>query len=82
MVPDELVVELLEEKLKENKDVSGFLFDGFPRTLVQAYILEGLLLKLNTSLNTVISLEVDSDELTKRLLNRAHIEGRRMTIKE
>jgi adenylate kinase len=76
LVPDELVVELLEEKLKENKDVSGFLFDGFPRTLVQAYILEGLLLKLNTSLNTVISLEVDSDELTKRLLNRAHIEGR------
>ncbi len=76
LVPDELVVELLEEKLKENKDANGFLFDGFPRTLVQAYILEGLLLKLNTSLNTVISLKVDRDELIQRLLNRAHIEGR------
>lgn len=76
LAPDELVVQLLEEKLTENKEANGFLFDGFPRTLVQAYILEGLLLKLNTSLNTVIALDVPKDELTKRLLNRAHIEGR------
>ncbi len=76
LVPDELVVEILESKLSENKDANGFLFDGFPRTLVQAYILEGLLLKLNTSLTMLIALDVPKDELTKRLLNRAHIEGR------
>lgn len=76
LVPDELVVQLLENKLTENSDTNGFIFDGFPRTLVQAYILEGLLLKINTSLNMVIALDVDRNELTKRLLNRAHIEGR------
>ncbi|MDD4209234.1 MAG: adenylate kinase, partial [Bacteroidales bacterium] len=76
LVPDELVVQLLEAKLTENSDANGFIFDGFPRTLVQAYILEGLLLKINTSLNMVIALDVDRNELTKRLLNRAHIEGR------
>ena len=76
LVPDELVVQLLESKLTENKDANGFLFDGFPRTLVQAYILEGLLLKINTSLHTVIALDVPKEELTRRLLNRAHIEGR------
>lgn len=76
LVPDELVVEILESKLIENKDANGFLFDGFPRTLVQAYILEGLLLKLNTSLNMVIALDVPKEELTRRLLDRAHIEGR------
>lgn len=76
LVPDELAVEILESKLIENKDANGFLFDGFPRTLVQAYILEGLLLKLNTSLNMVIALDVHKEELTRRLLNRAHIEGR------
>ena len=76
LVPDELVVELLEAKLTQNKDANGFLFDGFPRTLVQAYILEGLLLKINSSLNAVIALDVPKQELTRRLLNRAKIEGR------
>ena len=76
LVPDELVVDLLEAKLTQNKDANGFLFDGFPRTLVQAYILEGLLLKINSSLNAVIALDVPKQELTRRLLNRAKIEGR------
>jgi len=76
LVPDELIVQLLEEKLTEKADSNGFLFDGFPRTIVQAYILEGLLLKLNTSLTCMISLEVGQEELTRRLLERAHIESR------
>ena len=71
LVPDELVVQLLEEKLSQNEDANGFLFDGFPRTLVQAYILEGLLLKINTSLTCMISLDVHQQELTRRLLERA-----------
>lgn len=76
LVPDELVVQLLEEHLTANSDANGFLFDGFPRTLVQAYILEGLLLKLNTSLTCMISLDVYQDELKRRLLERANIQGR------
>jgi len=76
LVPDELIVQLLEEQLTEKADSNGFLFDGFPRTIVQAYILEGLLLKLNTSLTCMISLEVEQDELTRRLLERASVQGR------
>ncbi|MCL2131613.1 MAG: adenylate kinase [Lentimicrobiaceae bacterium] len=76
LVPDELIVQLLEERLTEKADSNGFLFDGFPRTIVQAYILEGLLLKLNTSLTCMISLEVGQEELTSRLLKRADIEQR------
>ena len=76
LVPDELVVQLLEEHLTTNSDANGFLFDGFPRTLVQAYILEGLLLKLNTSLTCMISLDVNQEELTRRLLERSSTQGR------
>ena len=75
LVPDELVVQLLEEYLTAS-EANGFLFDGFPRTLVQAYILEGLLLKLNTSLTCMISLDVPQEELTRRLLERATLQGR------
>ena len=71
LVPDELVVEIIEKKITTNKDARGILFDGFPRTVVQAYILDGLLLKLNTSLDMMISLDVPKEELVKRLLHRS-----------
>ncbi len=76
LVDDELIVQLIEKKIKTNPDSRGILFDGFPRTVVQAYILEGLLMKLNTSLNAMISLEVPEEELIKRLLLRAETSGR------
>jgi adenylate kinase len=76
LVDDELIVQIIERKIRLHTDAKGFLFDGFPRTLVQAYILEGLLLKLNTSLSCMVALEVSKDELMKRLLHRATIEGR------
>ncbi len=76
LVDDELIVQLIEKKIKTNPDTKGILFDGFPRTVVQAYILEGLLLKLNTSLNAMISMDVPEDELIKRLLLRAETSGR------
>ena len=44
LVPDEIVVPLIEKKLERSKEVRGFIFKGFPRTLVQSYILDGLLL--------------------------------------
>jgi len=70
LVSDEIIVQIIEKKIKTNPDSKGILFDGFPRTLVQAYILEGLLLKLNTSLSCIISLDVPEDELIQRLLDR------------
>lgn len=76
LVPDEMVVQLIEKTINANPDAAGFLFDGFPRTLVQAYILEGLLLKLHTSLTCLLSLEVPEEEATRRLLERAKTSGR------
>ncbi len=76
LVPDEIIVQIIEERIKTNTEVNGFLFDGFPRTTVQAYILEGLLLKMNTKLDCMLSLEVPEDELKTRLLARAKTENR------
>lgn len=76
LVPDEIIVQILEKTIKENSQSNGFLFDGFPRTNIQAYILEGLMIKLNTSLNCLISIEVPEDESVSRLLNRGLTSGR------
>jgi len=76
LVDDELIIQLIEKKINTNPDSKGILFDGFPRTTVQAYVLEGLMLKLNTSLNCMISLEVPEKELVSRLLHRATVSGR------
>jgi len=76
LVSDEIIVQIIEKKIKTNTEVNGFLFDGFPRTVVQAYILEGLLLNLNTSLNCMISLEVPQEVLMKRMLERSKKENR------
>lgn len=76
LVSDEIIVQIIEEWIKANHGSDGFLFDGFPRTYVQAYILDGLLSKLNTSLTSLISLEVDKEEAMIRLLERAKISGR------
>ncbi|MDR2836932.1 MAG: adenylate kinase [Bacteroidales bacterium] len=76
LVPDEIIVQIIEKTIKENSNVNGFLFDGFPRTYIQAYILEGLMIKLNTSLNCLISINVHEEESKKRLTNRGKTSGR------
>ena len=76
LVSDEIIVQIIEKTITSNPDANGFLFDGFPRTYVQAYILEGLMIKLNTSLNCLISLDVNEEESVKRLLNRGKTSGR------
>ena len=76
LVSDEIIVQIIEKTIKTNSDANGFLFDGFPRTYIQAYILEGLMIKLNSSLDALISIEVSEEESVKRLLNRAKTSGR------
>ncbi len=76
LVSDEIIVQIIERTITDNPDSNGFLFDGFPRTYIQAYILEGLMLKLNTSLNCLISLAVPEEESVTRLLKRGKSSGR------
>jgi adenylate kinase len=76
LVSDEIIVQIIEKTITDNPDSNGFLFDGFPRTYIQAYILEGLMLKLNTSLTCLISLSVSEEVSVERLLNRGKTSGR------
>ncbi|PKQ62225.1 adenylate kinase [Labilibaculum filiforme] len=76
LVSDEIIVQIIEKTITENPDSNGFLFDGFPRTYIQAYILEGLMIKLNTSLNCLISLEVEEEVSVSRLMDRGKTSGR------
>lgn len=76
LVSDEIIVQIIENTIKENPGASGFLFDGFPRTYVQAYILEGLMIKMHTALNCLISIELPEEDSIQRLLNRGKISGR------
>ena len=76
LVSDEIIVQIIEKTITENPNANGFLFDGFPRTYIQAYILEGLMIKLNTSLNCLISLAVPEEVSVQRLLERGRTSGR------
>jgi len=76
LLSDEFVVQLIEERMSKYNNANGFLFDGFPRTTVQAYILEGILLKKSSKLECMLSLEVPFDELKRRMLDRAQKENR------
>jgi len=76
LVSDEIIVQIIENTITGNPESRGFLFDGFPRTYIQAYILEGLMIKLNTSLNCLISLEVPEEISVRRLLERGKMSGR------
>jgi len=76
LVSDEIIVQIIEKTITDNPQSNGFLFDGFPRTYIQAYILEGLMLKLNTSLNCLISLAVPEEVSIQRLMNRGMTSGR------
>lgn len=76
LVPDEVVIGMISSKLDENPEVSGFIFDGFPRTVAQAEALDNLLDFKNNPINLVLSLQVSESELKKRLLSRGEISGR------
>jgi adenylate kinase len=75
LVPDEIVVQLIEKKISTRKDIKGFIFKGFPRTLVQSYILDGLLQKHHSSISQIIEIEVPTLELISRLDARSKTEN-------
>ncbi|HTP14154.1 MAG TPA: adenylate kinase [Bacteroidota bacterium] len=70
LVPDEVVIGLIEEVLKPEEAQKNFILDGFPRTVPQAKALDVLFEKLNIRLDAVLSLQVDNDEIVRRLDQR------------
>lgn len=76
LVPDEMVIDLIQDKLDKNPAVKGFLFDGFPRTVPQAEALDKLLLHYGRNVSAMLSLEVEKKELMARLTNRGATSGR------
>ncbi|MBN1989802.1 MAG: adenylate kinase [Bacteroidales bacterium] len=70
LVPDQMVVGMIGQALDQYRNVSGFVFDGFPRTTVQANRLDAMLKEKGESINLMMSLEVDHNELVNRLVNR------------
>jgi adenylate kinase len=76
LVPDEVVIGMIDSCLEKHAGAKGFLFDGFPRTLAQAEALDKLLSFKKTSICKVLALDVSEDELVKRLLKRGETSGR------
>lgn len=76
LVPDAVVIGMVDAALNANKQVSGFLFDGFPRTKSQAIALDELLKSHQTSISLVLALDVPEEELIVRMINRAKTSGR------
>jgi len=76
LVPDEVVIGMISNKLDANKDANGFIFDGFPRTVAQATALDTLLASKNSAISMMISLVVADEELKSRLLLRGKDSGR------
>lgn len=76
LVPDEVTIGMLKNKVNANPHVSGIIFDGFPRTIAQAQALDSFLNEKNTQVTALVALDVPEDELVSRLLNRGKSSGR------
>lgn len=76
LVPDEITVGMLRNKVEANPDVEGYIFDGFPRTIPQCEALNQLLSENGEEVTILLELEVEDDEIVKRLLLRAETSGR------
>lgn len=76
LVPDEVTIEMLKAEVLKHSSAIGFIFDGFPRTNAQAIALDELLTSLETEISIMLALEVEEEELKKRLLARAEQSGR------
>lgn len=70
LVPDEVVIGIIEDRLKQPDAQKGFILDGFPRTVAQAEALDQMLAKMGSKIDHVLSIEVDEEELVTRLTGR------------
>ena len=76
LIPDDLICDILDKVLDTIKDSKGVIFDGFPRTIPQAETLEIILNKRGMDVSILLDLQVEENELVKRLLERGRISGR------
>ncbi|MEX0998486.1 MAG: adenylate kinase [Thermodesulfobacteriota bacterium] len=76
LVPDDVIIGIIKDRIKEEDARKGFMLDGFPRTIAQAEALNGMLTDENESIDVVVSIEVKDQEIIGRILERAKIEGR------
>jgi len=76
LVPDEVVIKMVELKITSDNSSNGFIFDGFPRTVTQAKALDQLLEKQGTEISGMILLDVDEFELINRIMLRGKSSGR------
>ncbi len=76
LVPDAVVIGMVDAAISANKGVNGFLFDGFPRTKAQAEALDALLKSHATEIHVVLALDVPEEELIQRMIGRAKTSGR------
>lgn len=76
LVPDEVTIGMLKNKVNSNPDARGIIFDGFPRTIAQAEALDSFLKEKETHVSVLVALDVPDEELVARLLNRGKSSGR------
>jgi adenylate kinase len=76
LVPDEVVVKMVDEKISNDFNSSGYIFDGYPRTVSQAEALDQLMERHNTKISGMISLQVPEEELIQRIMLRGKSSGR------
>ena len=76
LMPDELMLQLIEERLAKDDTETGFLLDGYPRNLAQAEALDGLLERLGRPVQEAIQIDVDPERILARIARRAQQEGR------
>lgn len=76
LVPDKVTIDMLEEEFGKSTSNSGFIFDGFPRTIAQAEALDAFLGAKNSGIQVMVAIEVPEEELVKRLLLRGQESGR------
>lgn len=82
LVPDAVVIGMINDAVENNRNAEGFLFDGFPRTGVQAAELDKLLKSKHTCIDIVLAMEVSEKELIHRLLKRGETSGRSDDVNE
>ena len=76
LVPDEITIRMIRERLAEHDARGGFILDGFPRNLSQAEALDGMLREIGRRLDVIFFFDLDDDTARERALGRAHEEGR------